>query len=56
MRNILILVLNDLAFALKNKIFILILFIPLFVFVSLSLVDQVDPGGEQGKYRSAAEH
>lgn len=44
MRNILILVLNDLAFAFKNKTFILILFIPLFVFVSLNLVDRTDPG------------
>lgn len=43
MRNILVLVLNDLAFAFKNKTFILILFIPLFVFVSMNLVDRVDP-------------
>lgn len=42
MRNILILVLNDLAIAFKNKTFFLILFIPLFVFASLNLVDQVD--------------
>lgn len=40
MRNILILVLNDLAIAFKNKTFFLILFIPLFVFVTLNLVDQ----------------
>lgn len=39
MRNILVLVFNDLAIAFKNKTFFLILFIPLFVFVSLSLVD-----------------
>ena len=38
-RNILILVLNDLAIAFKNKTFFLILFIPLFVFASLKLVD-----------------
>ncbi|MFO7569844.1 MAG: ABC transporter permease [Smithellaceae bacterium] len=38
-RNILVLVFNDLAIAFKNKTFFLILFIPLFVFVSLSLVD-----------------
>lgn len=39
-KNILILTLNDLAIALKNKTFILILFIPLFVFVALNLVDR----------------
>jgi ABC-2 type transport system permease protein len=39
MRNILILLFNDLAIALKNKTFILILFIPLFIFISLNLVD-----------------
>ncbi|MEQ1916821.1 MAG: ABC transporter permease [Gallionella sp.] len=39
MKNILLLALNDLAIAYKNKTFFLILFIPLFVFVSLSLVD-----------------
>lgn len=44
MKNIFILTLNDLAIALKNKTFLLILFIPLFVFVSLSLVDQPDEG------------
>lgn len=38
-RNILILVLNDLAIAFNNKTFFLILFIPLFVFASLKLVD-----------------
>lgn len=43
MRNILLLVFNDLAFAFRNKTFVLILFIPLFVFVSLNLVDQSDP-------------
>ncbi len=41
MRNILVLVFNDLAIAFKNKTFFLILFIPLFVFVSLSLVDGI---------------
>jgi len=40
MRNILILVVNDLAIAFKNKTFFLILFIPLFVFASLKLIDQ----------------
>lgn len=44
MRNILILVFNDLAFAFKNKTFILILFIPLFVFISMNLVDRASPG------------
>jgi ABC-2 type transport system permease protein len=39
MRNILVLAFNDLAIAFRNKTFFLILFIPLFVFVSLNLVD-----------------
>lgn len=39
MRNILILVANDLAIAFRNKTFFLILFIPFFVFLSLRLVD-----------------
>ncbi|KXS31225.1 MAG: putative ABC-type transporter, multidrug permease component [Candidatus Gallionella acididurans] len=39
MRNILVLACNDLAIAFRNKTFFLILFIPLFVFVSLDLVD-----------------
>jgi ABC-2 type transport system permease protein len=42
MRNILVLALNDLAIALKNKTFFLILFIPLFVFISLNLIDRAD--------------
>lgn len=42
MRNILILLVNDLAIAFKNKTFFLILFIPLFIFVSLSLLDRSD--------------
>lgn len=42
MRNVLILASNDLAFAFKNKTFLLILFIPLFVFVTLNLVDVTD--------------
>lgn len=42
MKNILILAFNDLAIAFKNKTFFLILFMPLFVFVSLSLVDGSD--------------
>lgn len=40
MTNVLILTCNDLAIAFKNKTFLLILFIPLFVFVTLNLVDQ----------------
>ena len=44
MKNIFVLSLNDLAIALKNKTFLLILFIPLFVFVSLNLVDRPDEG------------
>lgn len=39
MRNILTLTLNDLAIAFKNKTIFLIVFIPLFVFFSLKLVD-----------------
>mgnify|MGYP001820412547 FL=1 len=38
-RNILILTFNDLAISFKNKTLYLILFIPLFVFVSLNFVD-----------------
>lgn len=40
MRNILILLINDLAIAIKNKTFFLILFIPLFVFFALNLIDE----------------
>lgn len=42
MKNILVLILNDLAIAVKNKTLLLVLFIPLFVFVALSLVDDSD--------------
>lgn len=42
MKNILVLTLNDLAIAVKNKTLLLVLFIPLFVFVALSLVDDTD--------------
>jgi ABC-2 type transport system permease protein len=38
-RNVLILTFNDLAIAFKNKTLYLVLFIPLFVFVALQLVD-----------------
>ena len=41
-RNIIILTLNDLAIAFKNKTIYLIFFIPLFVFFSLKLVDRKD--------------
>ncbi len=49
MRNILILVFNDLAIAFKNKTFFLILFIPLFIFVSLNLID--GPNSEAQKIK-----
>lgn len=49
MKNILILTLNDLAIAIKNKTLLLVLFIPLFVFVALSLVDETD--SDAGKIR-----
>jgi ABC-2 type transport system permease protein len=49
MRNILVLAFNDLAIAFKNKTFFLILFIPLFVFVSLNLVDRPDPESSKVK-------
>ena len=41
-RNIVILTFNDLAIAFKNKTLYLILFIPIFVFVSLELVDGIE--------------
>lgn len=40
MRNIFALVFNDLAIALKNKTIFLILFIPFFVFITLTFTDQ----------------
>ncbi len=49
MRNILLLAFNDLAIALKNKTILLVLFIPLFVFVSLNLLDK--PNAETGKIK-----
>jgi ABC-2 type transport system permease protein len=42
-RNVVILTCNDLAIAFKNKTLYLILFIPLFVFVALQLVDGNEP-------------
>jgi ABC-2 type transport system permease protein len=44
MKNILVLAFNDLAIALKNKTIYLVLFIPLFVFISLKLIDGTDAG------------
>lgn len=49
MKNILVLACNDLAIAFRNKTFFLVLFIPLFVFVSLDLVDGTR--AEAGKVR-----
>jgi len=49
MRNILLLSCNDLAIALKNKTFLLVLFIPLFVFVSLNLMDRADSDSSKVK-------
>ena len=49
MRNILVLSFNDLGIALKNKTFFLILFIPLFVFTSLNLIDRTDSGPSKVK-------
>jgi len=46
-RNILALLLNDLAIALKNKTIYLILFIPFFVFMTLKFTDQADVSIEQ---------
>lgn len=43
-RNIFILTFNDLAIALKNKTIYLVLFIPFFVFISLTLIDKTDTG------------
>lgn len=48
-RNIITLTSNDLAIALKNKTLYLILFIPLFVFFTLQLVDQTDAGFQKIK-------
>ncbi|MDP3518017.1 MAG: ABC transporter permease [Pseudohongiella sp.] len=45
--NIIILTINDLAIAFKNKTFLLILFIPLFVFVTLNLVDDAGSGPDK---------
>ena len=60
-RNILILTFNDLAIAFKNKTLYLILFLPLFVFLTMKWVDVGDPGAQRmnigvldnGKYPAA---
>jgi ABC-2 type transport system permease protein len=49
LKNILTLTLNDLAIAFKNKTFFLVLFIPIFVFISLKLVDGTDAGFKKMK-------
>jgi ABC-2 type transport system permease protein len=49
MKNILVLAFNDLAIALKNKTIYLVLFIPLFVFISLKLIDGTDAGASKIK-------
>jgi ABC-2 type transport system permease protein len=49
MKIILVLAFNDIAIAFRNKTFFLILFIPLFVFVSLNLVDRADSGANKVK-------
>ncbi len=49
MKKTLVLALNDLASAVKNKTLLLVLFIPLFVFISLNLVDKADSQAEQIK-------
>lgn len=49
MRNILVLLFNDLAITFKNKTFLLILFIPLFIFVSLNLIDGPNPEADRIK-------
>jgi len=48
-RNILVLSFNDLAIAFRNKTFFLIIFVPLFVFTSMSLIDRADPDSRKVK-------
>ncbi len=48
-RNITTLILNDLAIAFKNKTLYLILFIPLFVFLSLKWVERTDANDQKIK-------
>ncbi len=49
MRNILVLAFNDLAIAFKNKTFFLVLFIPLFVFFSMSSIDRSESDASKVK-------
>jgi len=53
-KNILILAFNDLAIAFRNRTFLLILFIPLFLFIALNLVDST--GAEPNKINIALIH
>lgn len=48
-RNIMILTFNDLAIAFKNKTLYLVLFVPLFVFLTLKLIDAGDAGVQKIK-------
>ena len=48
-RRIAVLTLNDLAIAFKNKTLYLILFVPLFVFLTLKVVDGADTGAQKIK-------
>lgn len=48
-RNIVILTLNDIAIAFKNKTLYLIFFIPLFVFLTLKFVDRKDVNYQKSK-------
>lgn len=48
-RNIITLIFNDLAIAIKNKTFYLILFIPLFVFLSLKLLEPTGANNQKIK-------
>ena len=56
MNNILVLALNDLAIAFKNKTLLLVLFIPLFVFISLNLVDGNDTQASKIKLGLLQDH
>lgn len=49
MKHTLMLALNDLAIALKNKTLLLVLFIPLFVFIALNFVDSTDAQADKIK-------
>ena len=56
MKNTLLLALNDLAIAFKNKTLLLVLFIPVFVFVALNLVDKADDQTEAIKIGMLEDH